>query len=169
MRNTVVKVLLTAALVVSVIVAFPGEARAVNACYQFIPFTSERWVLNVADSATLLPGQVVFKVHGKETGGCGTGSASGVYGTVLVNKGATQPDGAHMSIQDMYITPGCRPLLLDCTSTETVPTPATWECQDVLLFGEASTGTASLTKIPTDAACQVFQDIPDERGSSSTK
>lgn len=173
-------------LFLAVMIVFGGlaipfnNAHAIDVCYAWDVFPSERYRLNVKLHSLISEEaeqdkfghakQAAFSVHGKEVGGCGFGSMLATTGTVVVAQPTattTGPTGAHMGLE-VHISRGdgvffgtdfCRSIEVDCTTSEVSAAPNTWSCQSRNEF-DIYHGSSTLTKVnpTTDPLCSVFED-----------
>jgi len=164
MRKFVCSSVLVLLAVVAQLAALPVKAEAVAACYQWSLSATERWVLSIKSHSMLVTGERPYSVHGKYVSAtCGVATISG---SIVTNASSSHPPkGAHLGLWAHMVggtgSPGianetCFPIVMNCTTTATNPTPATWSCQS-RSETPAYHGITTLTEVPvTDAQCNAF-------------
>ena len=142
-----------------------GNASAVSTskiCYQLTTFTSERISITIKKNNGIASDsghtQSAYTVDGKWVGTCGGGTAVPVTGSILTSTKGTVK-GAHMGLRSQVARISCIPLLVECETTETTPSPGTWFCR----LRDESTGFSTATTFnltpddPKSANCNVFE------------
>ena len=156
--------LVVLALVAGVVLT-AGKASAVSTskiCYQLSAYPTERISLTIKKNNGLATaaGQIqsAYTVDGKWDGTCGGGTAVPVTGSILTSTKGTVT-GAHMGLRSQVARGSCVPLVVECTTTETTPSPGTWFCR--LRLDDTGFSTATTFNLtpdsPTSAACNVFE------------
>ena len=178
--------LMSASLILlSGVVLADGATNDTLACYQWDQFPKERLNLGIRGGGPLSsqqdenihnhPAQRTHGVHAKHVGVCGRGTNGAVEGVVVV---ATDT-GAHMGLHTMVSRGGedsgdnetCRPVFIDCYSSQPDMAPDRWTCKSRNEFG-AYHGESTLTLVafdtaPDDPRCAVFED--EDRFESSSE
>lgn len=178
LKLAVVPLLTASAGLISEAALADGATNDTLACYKWdhSQFQDERLNLNIRGGGPLSspqdetnfshPAQRTHGVHAKHVGVCGEGTSGAIEGVVVVGAAT----GAHMGLHTMVSrgsekggrSETCRPVFLDCFSTEAKKAPEEWTCQSRNEFG-AYHGESTLTLVamdtaPNDPFCAVFED-----------
>ncbi len=130
-------------LAISLVIISTNKGAYASACYVWTAFPAEAFMLDIKSHGELVSKELarktghsrqrVYSVHGKHNNVCGPGTTATVTGTLIVSdpgKGSG-PKGARMGLM-VHVIRGedcfCRPVELDCTSTEATHEPEVWYC-----------------------------------------